>query len=543
MVKKISTLALAGLLALPALASAGAGGAAGTSDIQAQVDALNQQLNALKAQMANMKTAPAAPATDQSDRIAALEDRAANWDLASRIQLSGDFRARGDYYSADTKSFIPMIVDGNPLGYATTAVNATGQPMYNSLFNKSFNNGTISAPAATYRNNSDFTNRFRLDMRAKALENVEFKGRLAMYKTWGMQNDPLSAPGSQTNLWDGNASRQPNDSILRVDRAYVNWNNIGGVPVWFSIGRRPTTDGPPTQLRMNSDERIATPTAVMDYPFDGVSVGYAYNNLFGLQDAPGRIRFCWGRGFEAGLNPTTAGFNQGINDTDFSGASWDIYKKGSRFVYLQSFAAMDLMNYPSFSDAMTNQFYDWAMGGRKNIGNLIHTSGVYQDKWQNLNYFGMLGWSRTDPNDQGMLNDPMAAGPNTSSENGYVIHVGARYDIPDSLFKIGAEYNHGSKYWVGLTPGNDDLYSAGKLSTRGNVYEVYGIMDIPGGEAVSKYGKAFMRLGYQHYDYNYTGSGDWNLMPVKIDDVATTFQMTPPVESADQVYLTFEAAF
>ena len=549
MVKKISTLALAGLLALPALASAGAGGAAGTSDIQAQVDALTQQLNSLKAQMANMKTAPAAaPATDQSDRIAALEDRAANWDLASRIQLSGDFRARGDYYSADTKGYIPMVVDNDRFGGA-------GGTYYNSLFNKSFNLNPAThqpfagtaVPEATYRNNSDFTNRFRLDMRAKALENVEFKGRLAMYKTWGMQNDPMAAPGMTTALWDGNATRQPNDSILRVDRAFVNWNNIGGVPVWFSIGRRPTTDGPPTQLRMNSDERLATPTAVMDYPFDGVSVGYAYNNLFGLQDAPGRIRFCWGRGFEAGLNPTTAGTNQGINDMDFAGASWDIYKKGSRFVYLQSFAAMDLINYPSFSDPLTNKYYDWAMGGRKNVGKLYHTSGVYQDKWQNLNYFGMLGWSRTDPNDQGMMNTAASMfnlePKTTSSKNGYIVDVGVRYDIPDSLFKIGAEYNHGSKYWVGLTPGNDDLYSAGKLATRGNVYEVYGIMDIPGGEAVSKYGKAFMRLGYQHYDYNYTGSGDWNFMPVKMSDAATSFQLAPPVESADQVYLTFEAAF
>lgn len=538
MVKKISVLALAGLLALPAMASAGAGGAAGTSDMQSQIDALTKQLNDLKAQMANVKPAPAmAPATDQSDRIEALEEKAEKWDLASRIQLSGDFRARGDYYSADTKGYMPFFIPG-------------GTDFFGLISNDGATTGgmPVAMPAATYRNNSDFTNRFRLNMRAKALEDVEFKGRLAMYKTWGMQNDPLGAPEmGGTALWDGNASRQPNDSILRVDRAFVNWNNIGGVPVWFSIGRRPTTDGPPNHLRMNSDERLATPTAVMDYPFDGVSVGYAYNNLFGIQDAPGRIRFCWGRGFEAGLNPTTDGLNQGINDTNFAGASWDVYKKGSRFFYLQSFAAMDLMNYPSFSDPITDQYYDWAMGGRKNVGNLFHTSGVYQDKWQNLNYFGMLGWSRTDPNDQGMMNfaGSLTAPPsiNTSSENGYVIHVGARYDIPDSLFKIGAEYNHGSKYWVGLTPGNDDLYSAGKLSTRGNVYEVYGIFDIPGGEAVSRYGKAFMRLGYQHYDYNYTGSGDWNMMPVKIDDAANSFQLAPPVESADQVYLTFEAAF
>ena len=93
MVKKISVLALAGLLALPAMASAGAGGAAGTSDIQAQVDALTRQLEQLKSEMAKVKAAPA-PATDQSSRIQALEDKADKWDLASRIQFSGDFRAR-----------------------------------------------------------------------------------------------------------------------------------------------------------------------------------------------------------------------------------------------------------------------------------------------------------------------------------------------------------------------------------------------------------------------------------------------------------------
>ncbi len=142
--------------------------------------------------------------------------------------------------------------------------------------------------------------------------------------------------------------------------------------------------------------------------------------------------------------------------------------------------------------------------------------------------FGMMGQTRTDEN-----------------ENGYSLHLGVRYDIPDQPFRLGAEYNHGSKYWVAMTPGHDDLY-ASKLATRGNVYEVYGIYDIPGGEAVSKYGKAFMRLGYQHYDYNYTGSGDWNMMPVDMDNLMDSMlnaQMSPPVESADQVYLTFEATF
>ena len=510
MVKKISTLALAGLLALPAMASAGA--AAGTADMQNQVDALTKQLEKLKADMAGIKK-------DQDAKHADLNERAGEWDLSSRIKLNGDFRARGDWRS---ESMANAVIPG---------------------FGASNN--------ADRSNDTAFTNRFRMEMRAKALENVEFKGRVAMYKTWGMED----VPGGMGSFdWDGTSSRQPQDNILRVDRAFVNWNNIGDSPVWFSVGRRPTTDGPPNHLRMGNDDRMATPTAVMDWPFDGVSMGYAYNNLFGQPNMPGRVRVCWGRGFEDGLQ------NDNVNnysDMDFAGVSWDVYKKGNRFAYLQTFRAFNVINYPTDAngDIDNPSINPMAQGGRAQLGNIQHTSGVYMDKYQDLNYFVSLGWSQTDPNANGMFNnlDPMLSQTgypiaNTGSENGYHVHLGVRYDIPNQPFKIGAEYNHGSEYWIAMTPGHDDIYQS-KLATRGNVYEVYGIYDIPGGEAISKFGKAFIRLGYQHYDYNYTGSGDWNMKPYDIDSwEAASMAMSPAmagyaIDSADQVYATFEAYF
>lgn len=91
--------------------------------------------------------------------------------------------------------------------------------------------------------------------------------------------------------------------------------------------------------------------------------------------------------------------------------------------------------------------------------------------------------------------------------------------MPDHNLKLGFEFNHGTKYWIGFTPGNDDLYAA-KLATRGQVYEVYAIWDIPAGEAISKFGRAFIRFGYQHYRYDYTGSGFWLGAPVDIDELA-----------------------
>ena len=501
--KTIALLGGAGLVALPTGALAGAS----QSELERKIEELSRQLQELKAQVGKQKET----ITTYSDKVdsmdSMLDEKSEAWDLASRFKISGDFRARGDYYEA------------------SSAIPGTG----------------------SQRNDTLLTNRLRLNMEAKATENIEFKGRLAMYKVWGMQSAP-DGVGGGFPIFDGNTTRTPSDSALYVDRAFVNWNNIGGMPFWFSIGRRPTTDGPPAQLRMNDDERMATPTAYMDYPFDGLTLGYAYdwgNQFLGK----GRIRFCYGRGFENGLQ--TAGDQLWTNDTDFAGFNWDVFHQGPRLLNVQIFGAFNLFNYPDFTSDFVN--YGASMppqmggyGDRKNLGNVYHTSAVYVDKFKSLNYFIAGGWSRTDPNENGMFNDPFSPTTNTSSENGYSLYAGIRYDLDQAGLKFGAEYNYGSKYWISFSPGNDDIYMS-KLATRGNAYELYMIYDLPTGEKLSKYGKAFVRLGWQHYDYNYSGYFDWNMRPYDLSSASdlTQLQMTGqnPVRSADQVYVTFEVNF
>jgi len=85
-----------------------------------------------------------------------------------------------------------------------------------------------------------------------------------------------------------------------------------------------------------------------------------------------------------------------------------------------------------------------------------------------------------------------------------------------------------------------------KLATRGNVIELYLIKDLNAGEKISALSRAFIRLGYQHYEYDYTGSGYWLGAPVDVDELALdplNAQFYTAVDSADQVYLTFEAWF
>lgn len=505
MVKKISVLALAGMLALPVAAFAGSGPS--PAELEKKIEELSRQLDELRAVVAaqtEQNKALVENVETLDENVESLDDRSGDWDLASRFKLYGDFRARGDLYNAE------------------------------SVFGRDIDNDTI------------LTNRFRLNMRAKATENLEFKGRLAMYKTWGNQSAFTNEGDPMYPLFDGNVTRSPvGSSALYVDRAFVNWNNIGGLPMWFSIGRRPTTDGPPAQVRLGVDERLATPMAFMDWPFDGLSLGYAWN--WGL-DALGssRVRFCYGRGFEAGLQDDVT---NSLEDMDFAGVSWDIMKKGDRFAYIQSFMAFDVVNYPNFQDPIINSAFGEmsGMGERRNLGDIWHNAAVYQAKFAELNYFVAGGYSQTQPDSGGMFNDPFSmTGPNTDNEDGYSLYLGVRYDMPQAGFKFGAEFNYGSQYWLAMAPGHDEIYQS-KLAARGQVYEIYTIWDVPTGEALSRYAKTFMRLGYQHYEYDYSGSGDWNLAAFDLGDPGDTAKLQmmglDPVERADQIYLTFEAFF
>ena len=546
--------------------------AAPENDLQQKYERLSENLEDVRALLAA-----------QDETLASLEEDAEKWDLSSRIQLYGDLRARADY----NETTVPTYYNAREVALAMRNFGMVTQDTTPEQMFAAFNAFKAGYPTVAARqaaiiaggghiidehklnNDTIYTTRLRLNMRAKATENVEIKARLVGYKVWGLQSaafpeedDGVYSPYFLTSRsFDGTAGRQPEDSALLLDRAFMNWNNIAGLPIWFSIGRRPTTDGPPAHLRMGLDKRMATPINYMDYPFDGFSLGYAYRNPLELGGS-GRVRFCYGRGFESGPNRE----GQGMNDVDFAGLSWDIYKKGSRFINLESFGAFNIFNVPgdtvypnpieyaaandnNAADATPDTSYYGSEDlylDRKNLGNIYHTSIIYMDKVADLNYFLTGGWSRTEAKGVDELGTSLLGswGMPAEDKDGYGVYVGTRYDMDDIGLKLGAEFNWGSKNWLAFTPGHDDLY-ASKLYTRGKVYELYTVYDLPAGEKISKYGKAFIRLGYQHYDYDYTYSGMWLGEPVKIEtlDDPLNAQFYAQIKEMDQVYLTIETYF
>jgi hypothetical protein len=556
---------------MPAMAMAGGYRSPDTDELLKKIEDLSRELATMKQELATVKKERAyatkaqleALKEEQEETADTLEELSENFDTlmtdgVGRFEFFGDYRFRLDSTRVRTNSYQAMFMDP-----------ATGMPVSMKMRNEDIENDTL------------YTNRLRLGMKVKASDNLTFKGRLTMYKIWGMESASKTSSGlfpMNGFSYDPNISRRPNDNTLRVEMAYVNWTNIAGMPVWFSIGRRPTVDGPPAQLRYNYDSRYATPIALgIDWTFDGLTLGYAGDALM----LPGaKFRICYGRGYESGLDYSGNGSGD-LADTDLYGFSWDIIndREAHRFANLQFFRAASIPNMMEGTmymapDMMLNQsafnpmavqmmspLMDTEMAvmvdANKQVGDIYQGSVVYMDEFRGVNWFVSAALSRTD--DRGTKNGihqsfGLLTNPGESKENhwGWAAYAGARVPVDMLRSKIGFEYNYGSRYWISFTPAADDVYSS-KLATRGHVAELYWIWDLPE-TPLSKYAKAFVRAGYQYYWFNYTGSGNWMGKPIDVDkvdmnmmdpsnwDYATAFGAAP-IDHMDNLYLTFEIFF
>jgi len=141
-----------------------------------------------------------------------------------------------------------------------------------------------------------------------------------------------------------------------------------------------------------------------------------------------------------------------------------------------------------------------------------------------------------------MTGEFFAQDTNRADRTGWAVYAGVRYDLP-SKTKIGFEFNHGSKNWITFAPAADDMWTS-KVGTRGNVYEPYIIQELNLKPISSYMSKAFFKLGYQYYDFEYTGSNNWVGAPKKISEIQSTdLMMLAPMKSAHDVYATFEVKF
>ncbi|TVP15648.1 DUF3373 domain-containing protein [Shewanella sp. KCT] len=533
-----------------------------------------QKIAELKQQLADL--------TEEIDIINSRVDKNERHTALDRLEITGDFRTKAHSLHYQNVTWNPAIkVDFNDFG-AKAMSGAFGMPndpnsplgqmmAANPDLAAAFQSGMLQgvmpyvlAPKTTQDINNDifYTTRLRLNLKAKVWDNVSFAGRLSMYKNWGDSTGVQVFDSWRSFTMDGTNSGNTSGDWLRVERAYFDWKNIGGSNTYLSIGRRPSTYGPPTQYREN-EKRGGTPSGhLVNFNFDGLTLGYKLGEITGIEGQV--VRFCYGQGFESQWGNGEMFGDIVTKDTHLGGFNIDAINDGNHFLQFTLFGAKDIndgfkgtMAFPTqlagiFAPTM---YQDMQKFSNFNFQTRVQPSGVIGDMYlggigyayesdEDFKAFASFGWTRAEGNGNagmfgGMLSDavfeaqlnadgseiimmPSAADEN-DTKDGYGIYVGIQ--IPAPYGKFGLEYNYGSKYWTPFTQAQDDPIGS-KLATRGHVAEAYYMFDINP--------RMFIKLAGLYYDYEYTGSGTPVGAPQKVDDViaGSAFSMLPVVDTA-----------
>jgi len=568
--RKVFALLVSVLLIAPATAMA-IDDAKTIEDLRKQIEELSSELEDISGRV------------DKTEKKSALD----------RINWYGDLRVKGDTLHYKDVTFAPgLLVDFDDFG-AQAMSGVFGDPadptsplgqmlVANPDLAAAFMAGQLQgvgpmalAPKKISDVNNDilYTTRLRLGMKAKVWDNVDFAGRLLMYKNWGDSTGVKVFDSWSSYTMDGTDSGNTSGDWLRVERAYFDWKDIGGSPFYLSIGRRPSTYGPPSQFREN-ELRGGTPSGhLVNFNFDGITVGYKLSEHTGIEGQT--IRFCYGQGFESEHGNGEL-FNEiNTEDTHLGGFNIDAINDGTHFLQFTLFRAedvndgfkgliafptqlagffaptmfQDLQKFPTFN--FVTRVQPSTTIGDMNLGGVGY---VYEGD-SGVNAFVSGGWTRMEPNGKagmfgGMGSDAVfeaqlnadgsevilvpARAEEDKSRDGFSIYTGIQ--VPAPLGKFGIEYNYGSRYWMPFTQAQDDVVGS-KLATRGHVGEAYYIFDINP--------NMFIKVGGIYYDYEYSNSGTPVGKPQKIEDIqdGKAFSMLPVVDDAWDGYASLTVKF
>ncbi|PLX71436.1 MAG: DUF3373 domain-containing protein [Denitrovibrio sp.] len=418
-----------------------------------------------------------------------------------------------------------------------------------------------------HNNSSLFTNKLRIRLNSKVNSNLSFAGRLAMYKVWGDATDVQWMDGTYKSMYlDGNAGAVPTDDKIHVERAYFVYNNAMGPIDWhFSFGRRPSVNGPGAENKEYASLGGSPVSHIIQWQFDGASLQFNFENL--IEWLPGSfVKFCYGKGYESGWGSSNAtAANNGliatpeVDDVEFLGVIvrfyddeqyklWYNYAKGVGVT--DGFTGSVVMPF-----SVTGQDYDldgeydeymldpnYTAGSSRTeataeVGDMEWHALLAQGETFGFSWFASAAMSKSHPDGrskaamyQFMDQDRMLGSTDSKTGTSYWFGI-ATPDLPFTGGKFGFEYNQGSKYWVSMTACEDDTVGS-KLAVRGKVYEMYYHQPIVGQ-------RLFATIGYQKFDYDYTGSGSYLGAPVKIEDANAINTMMAVADKVEKIYASF----
>ncbi len=368
----------------------------------------------------------------------------------------------------------------------------------------------VLVPGYAANDNLLATNRLRLNLDARVSDNVLVQARVSMYKVFGDSSGVQVFNGQPNTLnIDGTTATVPTGDMLRVERAFFTWNHIAGLPMYLSVGRRPSTDGPPMNFR-EDELRGGTPSgALINYQFDGLTLGYHVKDKTAL-------RLCYGLGYDSGYGNGQVLEQPAdrLKSVHFLGANIDAYETDKSLVQLTIARAWNvtdgfdglvvLPNNPLTGDPINGgvvmRYSPSANLGAINLYGVTLTHRLHAfDLYTSMNMDSLRPNGVTTPFG-GLGSNPFDI---PSNHNGTMIYAGLRFNVPqnDGRTKIGFEFNHGSKYWFNFAQAEDDIF-APKTAARGDVYESY---------LTHRISDHFILKGdYQRFHYNWSGSG-WDV--------------------------------
>lgn len=412
------------------------------------------------------------------------------------------------------------------------------------------------------KNNALLTNRLLLGAAYAPNDNTLFRGKLSYNKVWGdtanhSQSNSAMGVGFADFDWVTNENAVDNEMKLKEAYWLYKDDTIGEtqIPWTVSIGRRPSTDGMPINLR-NNQQANSPLSHVVDVEFDGFSAKFDLEKVTGATGS--WFKICGGRGLSNArprfdmFGPAYAQDESKNVDVDMLGFIAAPYDDGQYSVHLNYARAWNLIGFTQNEmdafGAVSNGYTPTSMAtfmgsgnpadlvaiapeemagfqmayapSFKDVGDIDYATVLFKadgigdginDYLDDTTIFASFAMSKTKPNSLGMLGS-------TDSETGHSIWIGANAPCPISDdARIGIEWNKGSKYWRSMTYA-EDTFAGSKIATRGTAWEVYRNAKI--NNALS------WGMSYTHMKYDYTGSNSFfgdDGTPVSISDARAAF--------------------
>ena len=534
-----------------------------TQTLRQQMEDMKRQMEEMQKKLDQTETKTSKQAEDSQQMEERLE-KAELHTATDKISWGVDFRTRADSIHYSDIRVAPAAF-----------TNLFFQP-YTGLPGGGFNGATLpqiqggmAAAAAAGMippvekvdadNDIIYTNRLRLEMKSKVNSQLSFAGRLAAYKVFGDSTGVEYNTGSPGDVtYDGNTSSLPHGDTIRLERAYFNYLfDTQTVPINLSVGRRPSTEGPPLEYRNNSMEGGSPLATIINWQFDGASLNFGLEDVTGIPGAA--LKLCYGVGFEGdwGNSSSLASSQPQVDDVHMFGLITDLYNNDVTSVVAtyahasgitDGFTGLTVMPYIVSVDAAGTYNFEPNTGGfvsrvepMTEIGDWDAASLLLRtnlaEKLADLDLFLAGSWSHTNPSDvsripfyQMMGMGLLSSNGDLESQDGYSVYTGIVWNTPWNS-RLGLEYNWGSQYWFNMTGAEDSLVGS-KLAARGQVWEAYWHQQI-------FKNNFFVTLGGQYYDYEYSGSGNPLGAPVKISEITSVDAVNAVV---DQVWVAYLSA-